>query len=200
MPRLLVLSPDVLGFRGALCEGGRDSPISAAATRAIRALIPPEATQESGAQVDYRLLAARGYAHDPSGDRSQTDRVFLRDLVLKISIGAYAHERGKPQRVRFSVDALVRRGTGPSQDMRDVFSYDIIGDGIRMLVDAGHVVLVETLAERIAALLLAHSRVVQVTVTVEKLDLAAGIAGVTVERTRETAVAALADLFPGHAS
>ena len=40
------------------------------------------------------------------------------------------------------------------EDMRDVFSYDMITDGIRMLVAQEHFALVETLAERIAALVL----------------------------------------------
>ena len=198
VPRLLILSPDVLGFRGALCcERKRTAPISAEATRAIRELIPLEVVQDGNTPVDYRLLAARGYARDAINDPSQTDRVYLRDLILPVSIGAYAREREKPQKVRFVVEAAVTRGVRRSQDMSDVFSYDIISDGIRMLVDSGHVTLVETLAERIAALVLTHPRVVKVSVQVEKLDLGAGIAGVTIERTREGTVAALSDLFPG---
>ncbi len=191
VPRLLVLEPDLLGFRGALCgPGGREAAIDADAVQAIRALIPPEAA--AGPAVDYRLLAARLYARDAAFDPSQTDRIFMHDLVLPVRIGAYAHERDAPQRVRFSVDAMVARSTRPTEDMRDVFSYDIISDGIRMLVDAGHVALVETLAERIAAMLLAHPRVMKVVVQLEKLDTGSGVVGVAIERVRASAVAGLA--------
>ena len=55
-----------------------------------------------------------------------------------------------------------------------MFSYDVISDGIRLLVDAGHVPLVETLAERIAGMLLAHPRVVKVSVRLEKLETGSG--------------------------
>jgi dihydroneopterin aldolase len=185
VPRLLVLDPDVLGFRSALCgEAGRAGPIEPAAVRAIRALIPPQAGQAGAGAVDYRLLAARGYAPDLPQGTGATDRVFVRDLVLPVRIGAYSRERSRPQRVRFAVEASVLRALRPSQDMRDVFSYDLIIDAIRMVVDAGHIALVETLAERIADTLLAHRRIVRVAVQVEKLDLGVGMAGVAIERNR----------------
>ena len=59
-------------------------------------------------RVDYRLLAARGYSVDPSSGDAATDRIFVRDFVLPVRIGAYAREREKPQNVRFNVDVKVR--------------------------------------------------------------------------------------------
>ena len=197
VPRLLVLEPAVLGFRGALSGGaGRAAPIEPEAVQAIRALIPPEDAAGSDRTVDYRLLAARGYAHDAAADAARADRVFVHDFVLPVRIGAYASERASPQPVRCNVEAVIARPEHPGRharaeaDMRDVFSYDLIRDGIRMLADAGHVALVETLAERIAAMVLAHPRVLRVWVKVEKLAAGPGIVGVAIERTRETADAA----------
>ena len=188
VPRLLVLRPDVLGFRGALCgAAGRAGALDAGAMQAIRGLIPPESA--GGQAVDYRLLAARLYAQDAALDPALTDRIFVQDLVLPVRIGAYAREHEAAQRVRFGVEALVVRAARPTQDMRDVFSYDIISDGIRMLVDAGHVALVETLAERIASMLLEHPRVMKVTVRLEKLDTGSGVVGVSIERTRAASAA-----------
>jgi dihydroneopterin aldolase len=205
VPRLLVLDPGVLGFRGALCgAAGRNGPIDKEAVQAIRGLIPPE-DAEAGRTVDYRLLAARGYGSDPAADPTRTDRIFVHDFVLPVRIGAYASERDAPQPVRFNVEAAVARPAGkqdcsvpaPAElSMRDVFSYDLIRDGIRMLVDAGHVAFVETLAERIAAIVLAHPRVSKVSVKVEKLDAGPGIVGVAIERTRETATANVGRIFP----
>jgi dihydroneopterin aldolase len=188
VPRLLVLEPGWLGFRGALCGGnGRAAAIDPAAVREIRALIPPE-SRRGATGTDCRLLAARGYAPDMTADATGTDLVFVRDLVLPVRIGAYARERAAPQRVRFAVEVTIVRAARPTQDMRDVFSYDIISDGIRMLVERGHVALVETLAEQIAAMLLAHQRVRKVAVRLEKLDAGPGIVGVAIERSRADAV------------
>jgi dihydroneopterin aldolase len=40
VPELLPLAPDLLGFRGALCNGSRGASLDPAACAAIRALIP----------------------------------------------------------------------------------------------------------------------------------------------------------------
>ena len=196
VPRLLVLAPWVLGFRGALCgQGGRASAIDPEASRNIRALIPPEQDEVDARKVDYTLLAARGYAPDPTGDPALHDRIFVSELTLPVRIGVYAREHAAPQRVRFSVAAAVARPPRPTADLRDVVSYDLITDAIRMLTADVHIPLVETLAERIAATLLAHPRVVKVTARLEKLDTGAGVVGVEIERSRTAAPAIAAELF-----
>ena len=191
IPRLLLLSPDLLGFRTALCgAGGRTGAIAAESVAMVRALIPGAAAGAAPGGVDFRLLAARGYAPEQESDPALTDRVHLRDFVLPMTVGVYAHERARPQAVRFAVTAVIARPRRQVADLRDVFSYDVISDTIRMLADAGHVGLVETLAERIAARLLAHPRVLKVEVCVEKLETGTGIVGITLERGREAAALA----------
>jgi dihydroneopterin aldolase len=113
---------------------------------------------------------------------AQFDRVYVRDFVLQISIGAYRHERDRPQRVRFDVVAEVPRSSSAGDDIGKVFSYDVILDTIRALVENRHVNLVETLAEEIAAHLLQQRRVAAVTVRVEKLDIAPAVVGVEIVR------------------
>lgn len=190
IPRLLPLAPDFLGFRGALCgANGRSGRIDPAAVAAVRALIPANVREftPGGAapnRVDYRVLAARFLPADPKQDADATDRLFIRDLVLPVRIGAYGFERAKPQRVRFNVDCDIKRLDHVAQDMRDVVSYDLITDGIALIVAAEHIDLVETLAERVAALVLCHKRVTRVTVRVEKLDLRPGSVGVEITRER----------------
>jgi FolB domain-containing protein len=200
VPRLLLLQPDVLGFRTALCaRRDRAAPIDAACVDVVRELIPLDERsalyERQPAPVDYRLLAARGYSFDPTKD-APTDHVFVHDLVLPVRIGAYASEHEKPQRVCFNVDVQVLRPPHEAEDMRDVFSYDVITDGISMIVEQGHVPLAEALAERIAALLLEHPRVVRATVRLEKLDLGPGAVGVTIERERAAGVAEVHQLYP----
>ena len=65
-----------------------------------------------------------------------------------------------------------------------------------MLVALGHVMLAETLAERVAALLLEHPRVMRARVRVEKLDLGPGAVGVTIERERAAGMAEVHRLYP----
>jgi dihydroneopterin aldolase len=202
IPRLLLLAPDVLGFRRALCANqDRTSRISADAVDVVRILIPADSRRvnngaPASAKVDYRLLAARGYSLDPHKDDAEADRIFVHDFVLPVRIGAYAHERDKTQSVRFNVDVKVRRAEHLAEDMRDVFSYDLITDSIRVIVAQEHIALVETLAERVAALVLTHPRVTSVTVRVEKLEVGPGAAGVEIVRHPPHEVAKVHHLYP----
>jgi (5-formylfuran-3-yl)methyl phosphate synthase len=178
----------------------RAAAIDAHAVGIVRGLIPLDPRsplrRDSGApKVDYRLLAARGYSVEPGQD-TPTDRIFVRDFVLPVRIGAYAHEREKPQRVCFNVDVNVFRPGHAVEDMRDVFSYDVITDAIRVLVAREHFAFVETLAERIAALILSHPRVATVTVRVEKLEIGPGGVGVEITRERPADIAKVHHLYP----
>jgi dihydroneopterin aldolase len=202
IPRLLLAAPDVLGFRRALCTNeDRISALDPHALDIVRGLIPKETRRiEAGVRplpkVDYRLLAARGYTLDSQKDDADTDRIFVRDFTLQVRIGAYAHERNNPQRVRFDVDANVFRAEHVPEDMRDVVSYDLITDSIRMIIAQEHISLVETLAERIAALILVHPRVSSVTVRAEKFEAGPGGVGVQIVRRRSKEIAEVHQLYP----
>jgi dihydroneopterin aldolase len=202
VPRLLLLEPDYLGFRGALCAGrDRGARIDPASVGVIRELIPFDPHSAASrdatvAKVDYRLLAARGYSVDAVGADAATDRIFVRDFVVPARIGAYAREHGKSQNVRFNVDVKVRRSGHSVEDMRDVFSYDVITDGIRIIVAQEHIAFLETLAERVADLVLRHPRVVSVAVRVEKLDVGPGGVGVEIVRERTADAADVHQLYP----
>ncbi len=85
--------------------------------------------------MDWRLLLGRGYV--PASERgAETDRVFVHDLVMPCSIGAYDFERGLKQDVRFNIDVDVRRLQHHSDDMRYIFSYDLIVDAIKIILAA----------------------------------------------------------------
>jgi 7,8-dihydroneopterin aldolase/epimerase/oxygenase len=119
--------------------------------------MPPEIDE-----VQRRLEA------DPDG--APFDKVCVRDFVLPARIGVWSEERGISQRVRFTVELSVSHGGHRLGDLASVVSYDFIIDGIKEALAGGHVLLTETLAERIAGHCLSHSRAVSVRVVVEKLD------------------------------
>ncbi|QXX75380.1 (5-formylfuran-3-yl)methyl phosphate synthase [Methylovirgula sp. HY1] len=198
--RLLLLEPGFLGFRGALCVGrDRKARIAAPQVKLVRDLIPRERGTKEAAEefkVDLRLLAARGYSIEPAS-KTEVDRVFVHELVLPVYIGAYDFERGKTQRVRFCIDVDIRRSTYHAEDMRDVFSYDIVVDAIRLILSRGHVDLVETLAELIADALLSYPRVCRVIARVEKLDVIEGRVGIEITRERAAESGKLHQLFAG---
>jgi len=206
IPRLLLLAPDVLGFRGALClQLDRAAGIDPQAVDAVRALIPADARagadrKRAPAKVDYSLLAMRASSVDPRMPEAVADRVFVHDLVLPARVGVYGYEHEKPQQVRFNVDVMVTRSGHAPEDMRDVFSYDVIKDGIRMIVAQEHIPLVEALAERVASFLLAHPRVLNVRVRVEKLEVGPGAVGVEIVRERPAEIAKVHHLYPAAAS
>jgi (5-formylfuran-3-yl)methyl phosphate synthase len=206
IPRLLLTAPDVLGFRRALCTNGdRTSRINPDAVDIVRGLIPKEprgidAGSGAPAKVDYRLLAARGYSLDSQKDDAETDTIFVREFILPVRIGAYAHERDHPQRVRFDVEAQILRAERVPEDMRDVVSYDLITDSIRMITAQEHISLIETLAERVAALILTHRRVTSVTVRAEKLEAGPGSVGVKIVRHQSKENAKVHQLFPAAVS
>jgi len=117
--------------------------------------------------------------------------VFLRDMVLQASIGWYPHEHGSTQRVRINVDLGVDENADKSDDLQRVVSYETVASAVRAIAAAGHIKLVETLAEKIAAACLSDPRVRLARVQVEKLDVFpdAAAAGVSIIRFRtETAL------------
>jgi (5-formylfuran-3-yl)methyl phosphate synthase len=204
VPRLLPLQPNYLGFRGSLCQGrAREAAIDAASVRMIRELIPREASGQSGARgIDWRLLLGRGYF--PANEHViETDLIFVHDLVLACAIGAYDFERAQKQNVRFNIDVDVRRNDQRLDDMRGVFSYDVIVDTIKIILGRGHVDLIETLASGIADEILRYPCVARVCVRAEKLDVLRGTVGIEIKRERATEWASGGErvpVIPGNAA
>ena len=111
--------------------------------------------------------------------------IFLKDLILDCAIGVYEHEKTKRQKVRFNVEVEVMGTSQPVADeIGQVLSYAKIADGIKELAAGPHINLVETLAERVAALCLADRRALRARVRVEKLEIEPDAAAVGVEITR----------------
>ena len=108
--------------------------------------------------------------------------VFIRDMVIDCSIGIYTHEKEHEQRVRINLDLAVGEGDHLiNDDIRNVISYEDMAKGVEAIIAAGHINLVETLAENIAEMCLQDKRVFSARVRVEKLDIIASAESVGVE-------------------
>ena len=126
-------------------------------------------------------------------DQPRLRRVFLRDMVLHAAIGVHPHEHGVTQRVRVNISFGVPDELGLAvgrDDLSRTVSYERVVHLVRRIVADGHVRLVETLAERIAAGVLADPRIRVIRVMVEKLDVFDDVESVGVEIERRSAAPA----------
>jgi 7,8-dihydroneopterin aldolase/epimerase/oxygenase len=113
-------------------------------------------------------------------------RVFVRGLELIGSIGIYEHEKRYEQRIVVSLDLAVHdHYDGRSDRIGDVYDYDEAIGTVKRTVEAGHVNLLETLAERIADGCLENLSVASVTVRIEKPDVLPSCRAVGIEIVRD---------------
>lgn len=125
----------------------------------------------------------------PDADRGLR-LVFVRGLELMARLGIHPHEKAAPQRIRLGIELVAQDDAAPADvgpdEFRRVVDYQRLVEIARATVAAGHVLLVETLAERIALAALEDRRVLRARVTVEKPEAFADVesVGVVVERRR----------------
>jgi dihydroneopterin aldolase len=113
------------------------------------------------------------------------DIVYLRDLRVECVIGIYDWERRIRQAVYIDLDmaADIARAAG-SDRIADTLDYKAVARRLQQFVGESEFQLVETLAERIAAIVLGEFQVPWVRVRVNKKGAvrAAGDVGVIIER------------------
>lgn len=97
------------------------------------------------------------------------DQILIESLTLPAFIGMFAHEYDAPQPIRFDVIVDIAPLTASDDhDTDNIVRYDHIVADIKEILAAGHIDLVETLAEDIAKACLSYNRAQQVCVTVAK--------------------------------
>ena len=80
------------------------------------------------------------------------DKVCVRDLVLPARIGIWSEEQGIAQRVRFTVElSIAPGGHRPGDPQQRCLRTILSSTASRKPSPKGHVLLTETIAERIAA-------------------------------------------------
>ena len=100
-------------------------------------------------------------------------RLFLRNHVLPVHIGAHDFEKGVAQRLVFNVELFVpySASTPTQDDLAEVVDYDFIREMIARRVAQGHIVLQETLCDDLMRVLLAHPQVQAVRLSSCKPDV-----------------------------
>lgn len=115
-----------------------------------------------------------------------TQRIFIKDMMIQMAIGVFDEEKGRTQRVRVNVIADLDHWPNEGRDdIDDTLSYDKIVQHVQRIAAQGHIHLVETFASRILESCMDEKNVARLTVRVEKLDIYDfAIAGAEISRAR----------------
>ena len=105
-----------------------------------------------------------------------------------MSIGVHLHEKEQKQRVIVNLEMELEYPKAGFYDAvyRKVACYETLISEIKTIISRGHITLVETFAEKIADLTLLDKRVLNVSVSVEKIDIFddCGGVGATITKSR----------------
>ena len=115
------------------------------------------------------------------------DILFLRDFRLQLIIGIYEWERKIPQPVRLDLEiGLPNHKAGETDDVADTINYGEVAASIVERFSSQPFELVETVAEKIARLVLDEFGAPWVKVSVTKFAIVRGIKelGIVIERNR----------------
>lgn len=114
--------------------------------------------------------------------------IFVNDLMLNAELGVYAHEKNIQQPLRVNVIAKIKDIPDTSNEKIDnVVCYNQISLIIKEIVNSGHTILLETLAEKILQECFKNNRIETIKIRLEKLDAIddAESAGIEIERSRK---------------
>jgi dihydroneopterin aldolase len=113
------------------------------------------------------------------------DIIFIRELAVETVIGVFDWEREIKQRVYFDIDLAVDCAHAARSDaVADTLDYKAVSKRVIAFVEGSRFQLVETLAERVAGMLLEEFQVPWVRLTVNKRGALRGAidVGVVIER------------------
>ena len=127
------------------------------------------------------MLPARPY------NRATMDAILIRELRVEALIGIHKREQHAPQTVSIDLEiGLPGAAVFQSDKVADTIDYEQVALRIKALAASGHFRLVETLAERIARLIIDDLGAPWVKVSAAKVGILANakFVGVTIERKR----------------
>ena len=115
------------------------------------------------------------------------DHIFIRELRLETLIGFHKREKLAPQAIRVDLEIGIAGNKAYASDkVADCIDYEKVTARVRELAGERHFNLVETLADRVARMVIEEFGAAWVKVSVAKLGVLnnAALVGVTVERKR----------------
>ena len=113
------------------------------------------------------------------------DTVFVRDLRIDTIIGIYDHERSHKQTIVLDFDmSFDIAKAAASEDIDDALNYKTLTDALNDFVENSQFLLIETLAERIASIIIDDFGVAKVKLTLHKPNALSGTTdvGIIIER------------------
>lgn len=113
------------------------------------------------------------------------DLIFIRELKLETLIGIYEREKKIPQMIQIDLDIAMRDAKACASDLiDDALDYAKVTVAIKQMLASQHFLLLETLAEHIAQLVLNDFNAPWVKVSVAKLHAIRDckMVGVVIER------------------
>lgn len=135
----------------------------------------------------FRTITSR-LDHPALGPQSPAPytRIFIRDMQVDMLVGIYEHEKQNRQPVVINLLADLCLPQNDDDSYEKVVCYEAIANGIKRIASSGHINLLETLAGHIADFCLQDSRIIAITVRVEKTTIFdyAHSAGVEIHRQR----------------
>ncbi len=117
-----------------------------------------------------------------------SDSVFITGLVCETIVGVYDFERVAPRELLVDLDMdWDNRPAGQSDDLGLALNYDAVSQRVRAVVSSLQPQLIETLAEAVAADLLATFELSRLTLTLHKPGAVPGTQSLGVRITRQRA-------------
>jgi FolB domain-containing protein len=110
------------------------------------------------------------------------DKIIIRNISAETVLGIYRRERRNRRKILVTVEISCElRKAGETDRIRDTVNYKTLKDEIEDFASKSKFKLIESLAEGIARICLAHPMVIQAKVSIEKPDSLKGAEGVAVE-------------------
>lgn len=108
-------------------------------------------------------------------------RIFVHNLRLMCSIGAYEHEWNKKQKVQFNCDVWVQEVSTEDRLRKTALNYDFIVNTITEISQTKHYHLQEYLLEQCVDQLLKHPNIIAIRMSSAKLEAYSHVQAVGVE-------------------
>ena len=113
-------------------------------------------------------------------------KILIKELTLDLKLGYYDFEKGKPQKVKFSleIDYEDKKPTN-DKDIKSIVNYGTVVKLITKLVKKKHYNFLESLAEAVFDELFKDKRIGKILLKIEKLEILKDCSSVGIQITKK---------------